>query len=88
MKIDTTTLTLCAFAGLVFGYWLAGYMTAYRRMRLRRRIRCVFGKHDPGPVRDVVGGRRIQRCDWCDKIVREYQVTVNEAKRATIRRIY
>ena len=88
MKMDSVTLTLCVVAGLAFGFWLSQYMTAYRWMRLRRRIRCVFGQHDPGPVRDAVGGRRIQRCDWCDKIVREYEVTVNEAKRATIRRIY
>ena len=53
------------------------------------------GRHDAGPVRDVtqtfteaVGGRRVQRCDWCDKVVREYEVTVNEARQASIRRIY
>lgn len=88
MEINTVTATLIAFAGLAFGYWVATWMSAYRWMRFRRRIRCLFGRHDAGPVRDVVGGRRQQRCDWCDKVVREYEVTVNEAKQATIRRIY
>ena len=67
----------------------------YKLMRVRRRIRCLIGRHDAGPVRDVtqtfteaVGGRRVQRCDWCDKVVREYEVTVNEARQASIRRIY
>lgn len=78
---------LIAMLGIATGLWLNSYMTPFRWMRIRRRIRCLFGRHDAGPVRDVVGGRRIQRCDWCDKVVREYEVTVNEAKQ-TIRRIY
>lgn len=60
----------------------------YRLMRVRRRIRCLLGRHDAGPVEDAVGGRRIQRCDWCDKVVREYEVTLNEARNTTVRRIY
>jgi hypothetical protein len=85
---DPILAGLIALLGFAVGVWLHSYMTPFRRMRLRRRSRCLFGKHDAGPVRDVVGGRRVQRCDWCDKVVREYQVTVNEAKQATIRRIY
>lgn len=78
---------IVALFAFCVGVWLRGYMTPFRRMRIRRRLRCFIGKHDAGPVRDMVGGRRVQRCDWCDKVVREYEVTVNEAKQ-TIRRIY
>lgn len=87
MAIDSSTAAIIALLGLASGFWLAGWLTRYRWMRIRRRLRCLIGKHDAGPVRDMVGGRRVQRCDWCDKVVREYQVTVNEAKQ-TIRRIY
>lgn len=85
---ESAVWALVALTGFAFGLWLHGWLNQYRWMRIKRRTRCLFGKHDPGPVRDVVGGRRIQRCDWCDKVVREYEVTVNEAKQATIRRIY
>lgn len=85
----TAIYALVAFAGLAFGYVACNALySPYKRMRIKRRIRCFFGRHDAGPVRDVVGGRRQQRCDWCDKVVREYEVTVNEAKTARIRRIY
>ena len=79
-------LFIVGFFALFFDLLLDRYK--YRLMRVRRRIRCLLGKHDAGPVEDVVGGRRIQRCDWCDKVVREYEVTVNEARQASIRRIY
>ena len=86
-QINSTTLALIVVLALATGYWASQYFSVYRRMRIRRRIACLFGKHTPGPVRPAVGGRNIQRCDWCDKVVREYEVTVGEA-RQKIRRIY
>ena len=88
MEMNSTTAAIIALLGLAAGFWLAGWLTRYRLMRFRRRLDCFMGNHAPGQVRDVVGGRRVQRCDWCDKVVREYEVTVNEAKQRTIRRIY
>lgn len=57
------------------------------RYRFRKRIKCLFGQHEPGVVRDAVGGRRLQRCDWCDKVVHEYTVTKDQLKGETIRRL-
>lgn len=88
MEIDSTKAAIIALLGLATGWWLAGWMTRYRWMKIRRRIRCLFGQHDAGPVRDVVGGRRVQRCDWCDKVVHEYEVTVGQARSERIRRIH
>lgn len=58
------------------------YMSAssYKRIRFRKRIKCFFGKHEPGTFEDRVGGRKVQMCDWCGKDLREYQVTIGQAK--------
>lgn len=85
---NSIVFALVCGAFFSIGYWLAGWFTTYRWMRIRRRIRCLFNKHDPGPVREEVGGRRVQRCDWCDKVVREYVVTLSNLEKEKIRRIY
>jgi hypothetical protein len=78
---------LTALAGVVFGYLSIEYLgSPYKRARLRRSINCLMGNHAPGRVEDVVGGRRLQRCDYCDKVVREYQVTKNQLNKESIRR--
>ncbi len=81
---------LVALLGFATGYWLTGYLTKYRRMRMRRWIACKFGRHVPGPVKPAVGGRNVQRCEWCDRVVHEYQITPGRAEkeRDVIRRIY
>ena len=86
----TVVYAIVAFAGLMFGYMGATYfMSPYRRRRFFKRCKCLLGKHEPGPVQDAVGGRRVQRCDWCDKIVRTYQVSVAEARKTpSITRIH
>lgn len=61
----------------------------YDWRRAGRRIKCTFGSHAPDVVRAEVGGRNVQRCLYCDKVVREYEVTVEGAKKnPVIRRIY
>ena len=88
--MDSTLYALAAFTGIAIGYSITQYfMSAYRRRRFVKRCRCLVGKHEPGPVQDAVGGRRVQRCDWCDKIVRVYQVSVAEARKTpSITRIH
>lgn len=69
-----------------WGFYLG--MPDYQRKRTRQWFKCLFGKHDElRPVEPAVGGRNVQRCLWCDKVVREYQVTKSEAQKQTIRRI-
>jgi hypothetical protein len=62
---------------------------AYQRARTWRRVQCIFGKHRPGFVQNSSGGRNVQLCDYCDKIVREYEVTKSQAQHSAdrIRRI-
>jgi len=87
--MSSTVIAIIAFAGLVTGWSLAKMLAdKYRRHRIMRRIHCLMGDHSPGPIREVVGGRRQQRCDYCDKLVHEYRVTKDELKREQIRRIY
>lgn len=87
----STILALVAFLGIVIGYTSAKALSSpYKRMRVRRRLMCFLGKHQPGPVEPAVGGRNVQRCEWCDHVCREYQVTPRQAEneRDVIRRIY
>ena len=87
-SIEQTLLFICF---LIVGFNLWSFLsTPYRRKRLRQRISCFFGSHSPGLVMPAPGGRNIQYCDYCDKKVREYQVTKGQAQNEspTIRRIY
>jgi hypothetical protein len=88
--LSNAALAIVALSAVLVGYFASMYLTRYRLMRVRRRIGCLFGRHTPGPVQPAVGGRNVQRCDWCDKVVREYEVTKGEAfqNRNKIRRIY
>ena len=90
MNSWTVLYAIASFAGIVTGYVLATYfMSPYRRRRFIKRCKCIVGKHEPGPVQDAVGGRRVQRCDWCDKIVSVYQVSIAEARKTpSITRIH
>lgn len=78
-------LVVGAFIGLTIAHHL---FNERLRQRLWRRTRCLFGRHAPGAFEDRVGGIRVQRCDYCDRVVRRYEVTVNQAKTETIRRTY
>lgn len=49
-----------------------------------RKIKCLFGFHAPDAVRAEVGGRNVQRCLYCDVVVREYTVTPQGAKKTPI----
>jgi hypothetical protein len=52
-------------------------------------IKCFFGNHEADVVRAEVGGRNVQRCLYCDRVVREYQVSKEGAKKnPVIRRMY
>lgn len=64
---------------MIWGIW-AGNRA---RQKLGRKIRCLFGSHATGPVKGEVGGRNVQRCLYCDKIVYEYKVSKD-----SVRRIY
>lgn len=85
MNIEAYAL-LAAVAAFLIGYAVGRPRT---RSRLWRRIRCLLGDHAPGPVRAAPGGRNIQRCDYCDRVVSEYQVTPGQAlhERDRIRRV-
>ena len=45
-------------------------------------FKCMFGKHEQGDWKIVVGGRTIRTCNICDKIVAETRMS----KRATLNR--
>lgn len=87
---DSVMYALVALAGLATGYYATVYFSKYRnRYRLKKRIKCFFGAHELGPIRDekwwlgASGRFRVQRCDWCDKVVHRFEI--NDDK---IRRIY
>jgi hypothetical protein len=85
-----TPTWIAIIGGLCFlvGYLFAGYVTRYKLVRFKRWVNCKIGNHVPGRIQPAVGGRNIQRCDWCDVVVREYQVSQADAKRQQVRRIY
>ena len=85
--MTTSQAAVIAVLCFVIGYLISTHLTKYKLMRFKRWVKCQFGKHVPGRVQAAPGGRNVQRCDWCDKVVREYQVTPGEA-RQQIRRIY
>ena len=60
--------------------WLF-YIGNRGRQKMWRKIKCLCGKHVPGPVKAAVGGRNVQRCLYCDKIVYEYTVSKNSVRR-------
>ena len=91
MKDPTILYTLLGLLTIAGFYCLGEYLRSpYRRMRLRRKIACLFGRHTPGPVKAEVGGRNVQRCDWCDRVIREFTVTKKQAEDESgiVRRIY
>ena len=51
------------------------------REKVWRKIKCLCGNHAPGHVKGAVGGRNVQRCLYCDKIVYEYKVTKDSVRR-------
>ena len=54
-----------------------------------RKLKCLLGFHAEDCVRAEVGGRNVQRCLYCDKVIREYTVTKDGAQGTqTIRRKY
>lgn len=83
----TTIYALTALLGLVVGYSLTVYFSSYHnRFRFKKRVKCLFGFHEAGPIRDESFdgfGHRVQRCDWCDRIIHKFEVNDNK-----IRRIY
>lgn len=87
----TTVLYVLMTAGIVALVYLLGTYasSSYKRKVLRQSINCLMGNHKPGLIKDAVGGRRVQHCDYCDKRIREYQVTKSQVQgeRDTIRRI-
>ena len=77
---------IAALLGLCFGYWLQGQLnTKYKRKRAWRNVKCMLGFHQPGPVRRMEMRERdaMQLCDWCDKVVRRWDID----KEGTYRRI-
>ena len=89
--MDSKFYALVALFGALAGYSLATTLsTDWKRRRLWNRIKCLCGKHQPGPVEAASGGRNIQYCDYCMKIVRVYKVTKDQAvkERDIIKRIY
>ena len=64
MNVVPLTLTVITIA-------VCAYSLYENRRRIRRRMRCWSGNHDAGPMYTTTGGRRIQRCIWCDAVARE-----------------
>ena len=75
-------LTILCSACFILGWSLTNiFSSSYKRHRIMRRIGCFFGRHVPGRVQPAIGGRNVQRCDYCDKIVREHNVTKDQVRR-------
>ena len=80
---DTVALALLTAFMAVLAYWATGLVIKAWR---RKRIHCAFGQHRPGPIRtDIDSHQRIQRCDYCDKVVGRYKLYDRDT---TIRRIH
>ena len=88
--MDSTLFALLAFAIGLTGYFLGICLSnPLTRKRWKQKVRCLCGKHHMDRVRAEVGGRNVQRCLYCDTILREYAVTKDGAnKNHTIRRTY
>ena len=75
---------LSGIVAIVVAFWFFGmvlFSGSRRWFRFRKRIACVFGNHAPGTLEDAVGGRRIKRCLYCDKLVEEYRVIKDQLRR-------
>lgn len=92
MNVEPTAYALLVLLGLAIALVITDWvLTPYRRFKIRRTLRCAIGDHDPGPIvrRGMKVGnlqindasRRVRRCDWCDKVVAEYEVNGNEIRR-------
>lgn len=88
--MDSALLAILAFAVFLTAYFLGMCTTnPYLRRRWKHKIMCTFGKHHPDRIKAEVGGRSVQRCLYCDKVVHEYQVTTPAgAKRPITKKIY
>lgn len=86
---ETVLLVLITAAAATLSYTIMNAIIgAFKRKRIIKKIRCAFGVHEPGPLMDAVGGRKVRRCYWCDKVTSEYEVTLNQARKETIRRVH
>lgn len=88
--MDSTLFALLAFAIGLTGYFMGMCLSnPLTRRRIARKIACFFGNHHIDRVRAEVGGRNVQRCLYCDKVLREYTTTrAGAEKNQTIRRTY
>ena len=80
---DPILMTLVVAAGGTLA-WMAIwaiYAGNRGRKRLGRKIRCWCGNHASGPIKTEVGGRNVQRCVYCDKVVYEYTVSKDSIRR-------
>lgn len=50
-------------------------------MFFKKRLGCFFGKHTPNTPEAVIGGRQVQRCLYCDVVVKEYRVSLDSVRR-------
>lgn len=80
---DPVLMTLVVAAGVTLAWFLIHLIVVGERARWRmmRKIRCWTGHHAAGPVKGEVGGRNVQRCLYCDKIVYQYTVTKDFVRR-------
>lgn len=66
-------------------FWFFGmclFAGSRRWFNFRKRIGCVFGKHSPGTLQPAVGGRQVQRCLYCDRIISEFTVSIDSVRRS------
>lgn len=88
--MDSTLFALLALAVCMTAYFLGICLSnQFTRRRWARKIKCLCGRHAPDSVKAEVGGRNVQRCLYCDTLLREYTVTKDGAKKnPTVRRTY
>lgn len=81
--MNTTTLVLIVAAGVVAAWLICRFIIYGERgaWKLGRKAKCLFGNHSSGPIKVEVGGRNVQRCLYCDRVVYEYPVTKDSIRR-------
>jgi len=80
---DSIFWTLVTAAGVILAWLVIHLLWTLRPRRMWRKIKCLLGDHASGPVKAEVGGRNVQRCLYCDKVVYEYTVTKGSIRRTS-----
>ena len=71
---DPISLALVAMLALVAVLTVAGKLRTERQRQVAwRKTKCFFGFHAAGPIRDEPWNAIVQRCEYCDQVLHEFQ---------------